>query len=113
MSETNVSMAGFNNRTELGHRLWRWLRTMRKGAVRIVINRQDLAAKFREPTRNKFRTSTVTTIYRNLQATGFDAGVVKGARQQFDMPLDRILILNGGLDLVPSGFRKLSLVENV
>src|SRR6267378_3065269 len=53
------------------------------------------------PTRNKFRTSTVTTIYCNLEATGLDAGSVKGTHQQFDMPLNRILVLDRGPDLVP------------
>ena len=53
MSETNVGMAGLNNRTELGHGLWRRFRPVRKGAIRIVINRQEFAAEFLKPTRNK------------------------------------------------------------
>ncbi len=78
MGKTNVGMAGFNNRTELGHGLWRRFRAMRKGAVGIIIYRQDFTAEFRQPARNKLRTSTVATIDRHLQATRFDGGCVKG-----------------------------------
>src|SRR6267378_1760891 len=85
VSETNVGMAGFNNRTELGHGLWRWFRPVWKRAVWIIINRQDFAAEFRQPTRNESGTSTITTIDRNRQATRLNGGDVKGICQQFDM----------------------------
>src|SRR5258708_2698042 len=106
-------MAGFNNRTELGHRLWRWFRPMRKRAVWIIINRQDFAAEFRQPTRNESGTSTITTIDRNRQATRLNGGNVKRIRQQSDMVLDRIMMLDSWLDLVPGSLGKLSLMKNV
>ena len=53
MSKADVGMASFNNRTELGHCLWRWFGPVRKGAVGIIIDGQDFAAEFRQPTRNK------------------------------------------------------------
>src|SRR5437016_9450972 len=113
MSETDVGMAGFNDRTQLGHCLWRWFRPMRKDYGRIVIDRQNFAAKFHQPTRDKSRTSTVTTIDRNLQATRLNGVSVKSICQQIDVVCDRILVLDSGFDLVPGRFGKLSLMKNV
>ena len=77
------------------------------------MDRQNLAAEFRKPTRNKSRTSTVRTIDRNLEATRSNGGSVKDIPQLFDMVFDWVPVLDGGLDLVPSGLGKLSLMENV
>ena len=113
MSETNISMTGLNNRAELGHGLRRWFRPVRKCGRGIIVDRQNLAAEFRKPTRNKSRTSTVRTIDRNLEATRSNGGSVKDIPQLFDMVFDWVPVLDGGLDLVPSGLGKLSLMENV
>ena len=53
VSKTNVGTTCLNNRTKLGHSLWRWFRPMWERTSRIVIDRQNFAAEFRQPTRNK------------------------------------------------------------
>src|SRR2546428_7466314 len=101
MSKTNVGTASFNHRTQLGHCLWRWLWTMRKRTVRIVIDRHDFAPELCKPTRNELYTSTVTTIDRDLQVTCLNGGNGKCHLLQLHFVHDSIRIVDGGLDLIP------------
>ena len=43
----------------------------------------------------------------------FDRLDIKGSVERFDMVFDRVLILDGGLYLLPSGLGKLALMVNV
>ena len=113
MGEADVGLARLDQRTELGHGLRCWFRPMRKDALRIIIDREYFAAQFRKPTRNQQRTSAVTTIDRNFQATPLDRLNIKNSFEGFKVVFDRVVILDGGLDVIPSSLGKLSLMKNV
>src|SRR5262252_7730752 len=86
---------------------------MWKEALRIVIDRQNLTAKFCEPTRNQSGTSAVTTIYCYLQPRRFDRLDIECLFQDFNVMIDRILILDRRLNPVPTDFGKFSLVKDI
>ena len=81
--------------------------------MRIVIDCENFAAQFREPARDNQRTGPVTAIDGDFQATALDRFNIKSSLERFNVVFDRVLMLDGGLDLFPRRLGKLSLMVNV